>query len=327
MKSVRLLTEIIGQFQPGRRTREQEAAAEKRIREFYESLYLPAPQIIWASSPDDARKLSRAGHMAQQEKLASGNTAALLRFGWDRWTAAVAANRLIITMLLSQEMPRLLPMGSGWDDRWDRWQFPVIGSVIGAIMQDDTDAMAAAYIWRAAITGWFTRSKVMLVRWPLTVLADGDGRAGRMHNGNGPAVTWPDGTAQYRHHGRPVSEWLQQRPKLLALVTEMNTERRRELITAYGWEALKADAGLEQIGADTPDPGNPGQLLRLWRFRSELFGLQEQVLECTNGSLEPDNSRRSFLLYTGRRVKDPVQAAAMLAGLNAAAYRQLERRT
>ncbi|MEW2353832.1 DUF6745 domain-containing protein [Spirillospora sp. NPDC029432] len=181
-------------------------------------------------------------------------------------------------------------------------------------------------LWTAAARAcrwWWPREDVCVVsEGPVTLRTEEwDGRAVRLHAGDGPAVRFADGFAVHAWHGAPVPAWVIDDPAAWRIDREGNVEVRRCAIERLGWDAYIDQAGLRLLGT-APDPGNPGSELRLYDMRRDT-----RVLLAVNGSVERDGTRRRYGLTVPGHLTDPVAAAGWTYGLSAEQYSRLVRRT
>jgi len=151
---------------------------------------------------------------------------------------------------------------------------------------------------------------------------DVGGVPGRLHCADGPALVWPDGWRLYFWRGTLVPEWVVRRPTPERVHGEANVEVRRCAIEAMGWDNYIARAGLRQLDS-VPDPGNPGQLLRLYEVPPVILGTPGRVLLATNGSEERDGTRRQYGLPVPDDMTGALEAAAWTYGLRADQYARL----
>jgi hypothetical protein len=194
------------------------------------------------------------------------------------------------------------------------------------IEPEETAAVAlVSRIARCAGPWWPFEETVVVCERPRSILLD-DQR--RLHNGTGPAVTYPDGWTVYAWHGVRVPPDLIEEPSWTTerILREPNAEVRRAAIERIGWEEFIPAAGLEPVGPPVPDPGNPGQMLALYDAPAGLYRARIRVLLCTNGSLERDGTRRRFGLTVPGHIKDPIEAAAWTFGWTRERYAALEHR-
>lgn len=136
--------------------------------------------------------------------------------------------------------------------------------------------------------------------------------------------------------GQLPGRWVIVAPSTEAITAENNVEVRRCAIEPLGWDRFIAEAGLVPVtaghGTDltaacVPDPGNPGQHLVLYDVPERLWGSRIRLLMCTNGTPEPDGTRRRYGLKVPAHISDPVEAAAWTAGLGKDEYTRMVRRT
>ena len=165
----------------------------------------------------------------------------------------------------------------------------------------------------AALSGvggwWWPRANVAVLSDRPTVLARDP--EGRLHCPSGPALAYADGYAQHYWHGLPVpadmvtgAGWDTGR-----ILREENVEVRRAAIERLGWPQFVTAAGLSLVDR-RPDPGNPGQDAVLYDVPEQVYGEPVRVVLVTNGSPEPDGTRRRFGLTVPAQISDAVAAAA-----------------
>src|SRR6478735_1732765 len=138
-------------------------------------------------------------------------------------------------------------------------------------------------------------------------------------------IEWPDGWGFHAWHGTRVpvdlieTGWDTDR-----ILKEENAEIKRCAIEKYGWPEFIEDAGMKQVGATEPDPGNPVYELALYSLPRSLYDdMPVRVLVCTNAAEERDGTRRRFGLTVNASCKTPTEAAAWTFGLDPTAYKQL----
>jgi uncharacterized protein DUF6745 len=176
---------------------------------------------------------------------------------------------------------------------------------------------------------WPLRGVAVLADRPTALHLDRDERP---HRDGGPAIVHADGFAVHAWHGTRVpaelvtgAGWPVER-----VLAEPNADLRRCAIERTGWDRFVTGARLRQVGPDRPDPGNPGQVLRLYELPGELGrpdGRPARLLLVTNASADRDGSRRTYGLPVPAEVSDPVAAAALTFGLSPAEYAGLDRAT
>ena len=186
------------------------------------------------------------------------------------------------------------------------------------------DVAGLSTVARNAGWWWPMRDTVILTDRPDTLHRDPQGR---LHCETGPALRYRDGWAIHAIHGvRVPADLIEHGWDVARILEEGNAEVRRAAIELTGWEHFISDSGLTLV-ASAPDPGNPPHELELYdlpdRLR-DMYDDQARILLCTNGSVEPDGTRRRYGLPVPAHHNDPVAAAADLYGWPAEAYRQLE---
>ena len=186
------------------------------------------------------------------------------------------------------------------------------------------DVAGLSTVARNAGWWWPMRDTVILTDRPDTLHRDPQGR---LHCETGPALRYRDGWAIHAIHGvRVPADLIEHGWDVARILEEGNAEVRRAAIELTGWEHFILAAGLTLV-ASAPDPGNPPHDLELYdlpdRLR-DMYDDQARILLCTNGSVEPDGTRRRYGLPVPAHHDDPVAAAADLYGWPAEAYRQLE---
>ena len=186
------------------------------------------------------------------------------------------------------------------------------------------DVAGLSTVARNAGWWWPMRDTVILTDRPDTLHRDPQGR---LHCETGPALRYRDGWAIHAIHGvRVPADLIETGWDVKRTLEEDNAEVRRAAIELTGWDRFIADAGLTLI-ASAPDPGNPPHELELYdlpdRLR-DMYDDQARILLCTNGSVEPDGTRRRYGLPVPAHHNDPVAAAADLYGWPVEAYRRLE---
>ena len=186
------------------------------------------------------------------------------------------------------------------------------------------DVAGLSTVARNAGWWWPMRDTVILTDRPDTLHRDPQGR---LHCETGPALRYRDGWAIHAIHGvRVPADLIEHGWDVARILEEGNAEVRRAAIELTGWQNFILAAGLTLV-ASAPDPGNPPHELELYdlpdRLR-DMYDDQARILLCTNGSVEPDGTRRRYGLPVPAHHNDPVAAAADLYGWPVEAYRQLE---
>ncbi len=198
---------------------------------------------------------------------------------------------------------------------------------LGHLREPRLDAVAE--VLRNVGWWWPLDGAAVLTDRPIVLRYD---RAGRLHAADGPALAYADGDAWYRWRGKPVPAdlvagegWGLQR-----ILAEPDADVQRCAIERRGWDRFATEAGLAQVGPAQPDPGNPGQVLRLYELPRQLrkiYRLRARILVVTNARPDRDGSRRPVGIPLPAEVTDAVGAAAWTFRVRRREYLSLERAT
>jgi hypothetical protein len=254
-------------------------------------------------------------------EVAAGGVAGEILGAYPMWQLAIPE--------ISLRYPaRDISRGARFDGQFDAdWiAFFDIPRQLGLVSYpESTSAWLDDWVTLARSCGWW---------WPYENVCIVSGRpsilrtdsALQLHNADGPAMAFGDGFAIYCWHGRVVPAWVIEEPTTERIFHESNVEIRRCAIESRGWEAFIGD--LPGVPATAPDPGNPGQQLRLYELppRGSGWWYHVRLLVCANGTPEADGSRHLFGIFVPRHITDPVGAAAWTYGLTKKQYLRLERR-
>ena len=274
-------------------------AAEEGVRQAYRRAGLEPPSVvIWLGSP-------YAGCVASAMLNPDQVGAQVRAQVWDQVRAQVG-DQVGVAVWGQHEAGYL-----GWCDAMQ---------LIGV----NLDVEGLSTVARNAGWWWPMRDTVILTDRPDTLHR---GPQGRLHCETGPALRYRDGWAIHAIHGvRVPADLIETGWDVKRTLEEDNAEVRRAAIELTGWDRFIADAGLTLV-ASAPDPGNPPHDLELYdlpdRLR-DMYDDQARILLCTNGSVEPDGTRRRYGLPVPAHHNDPVAAAADLYGWPVEAYRRLE---
>ncbi|MGV7251886.1 DUF6745 domain-containing protein [Mycobacterium kansasii] len=192
--------------------------------------------------------------------------------------------------------------------------------VVELALDDDTWDRSMAY--EAAMSAgywWPNEHFVMVCDVPQIMHVVSAGGRHRLHCETGPAVAW-DGWGLHMWHGTQVpADLVENGWDIDRIMAEPNTEIRRCAIEKMGWDRFIATAGFTLVD-EASDPGNPGQVLRLYDVPRDLLDWPVRVLVCVNGSVERDGSRRTFGLTTPTDCKTALSATAWTYGLTDKEY-------
>ena len=141
---------------------------------------------------------------------------------------------------------------------------------------------------------------------------------GRLHAPDGPAVGYPDGWSAYAWKGVLVPRWMIERPELVTVRTigaALDPQIRRCMIEVLTPERFIAQGGAYRIAQD-----ETGVLWRQ-RWRWEAWA----AVEVTNGTPEPDGTRKRYFLQVPANMRTAREAVAWTYGLPEARYRPIMR--
>ncbi|WP_394328991.1 DUF6745 domain-containing protein, partial [Mycobacterium avium] len=182
------------------------------------------------------------------------------------------------------------------------------------------DAESAGY-W------WPNRDFVMVCDTPAVLHVEAAAGQHRMHCETGPSVAWSDGWGLYTWHGTSVPrDLIETGWDVERIMAERNAEVRRCAIEKMGWDQFVLAAGLK-LTDEADDPGNPGQILRLYDVPRKVLDWPVRVLVAHNATRERDGSRHTFGLTVPTDCRTAVSAAAWTFDLSEREYAQLARAT
>ena len=170
---------------------------------------------------------------------------------------------------------------------------------------------------------WYPRDGVCLVsdRFLSVKWDESRNRAGlpfRLHNADGPAVQFRDQWGLFYWHGYRIPDdhsWIitdKARITADAIMSEPNAELRRVMCEVTEFEPIRTIGKV--ISEDADGNGHPRRLLT-----ANIKGDEIRIVEVQNGSLEPDGSRRKFLLGAMPGAT-PHQVIAASYGINPELY-------
>jgi hypothetical protein len=137
---------------------------------------------------------------------------------------------------------------------------------------------------------------------------------GRLHAPDGPAVSYPDGWKAYAWKGVLVPAWIIERRDLVtvrAIGAARDPQVRRCMIEILTPARFIADGGAYRVSQD-----EAGVLWRQ-RWRWEAWA----AVEVTNGTPEPDGTRKHYFLQVPANMRTPREAVAWTYGLTEQRYR------
>jgi len=179
---------------------------------------------------------------------------------------------------------------------------------------DEEIALSSGFVW-------WSDDVVAISDRPLKVTRDA---GGRLHSENGKALEYRDGWGVYAWHGYRISgknTWIIENKENITptlIEKESNAELRRIMLEIYGYENYLSKRKAKEIAVDEIH-GQPRRLLEFTLANEAI-----RVIEVNNGSLEPDGSRRKFILgcvrRDGRYPDTPAEAVAWSYGINPKYY-------
>lgn len=309
------------------------AAAEAGVRSAYAEAYLHGPERFeWLGSPRAGA--IRAAELAAEQKSVRGAvrtrpwaeararvTERLGAAGWSRHWAATGArtwqlltDRIVTplrtrlgTELDEQGLPAatlaLLDAAHGQQD----------GAWLGAF-EDDAALQGLATVARNAGWWWPYERVVVMTERPVAVHRD---NLGRLHHGDGPALSYPDGWGLYAWRGMPIpAEVAHALPHLTVeqIRAEENAEVRRVMLEHFGYDRYLRAAGAHQLHEDETG------ILWHMSFRDDEPLV---MVEVVNSTPEPDGTSRHYWLRVPPQTRTAREGVAWTFGLTAEEYQPL----
>ncbi|WP_278262372.1 DUF6745 domain-containing protein [Nocardia sp. AG03] len=313
-------------------------AAEAGVRLAYTRAGLAEPErILWAASPLEAvglllgaldlgapvREAVRNGPWATErarlhaELGAEGYSAHWRATGADLWE--------LTNSVVERIRAGVIEVAAAEDRELER-RIRVL--LLDAVLGQHEAAWLSAYDIRpgspldglAAVAGqagwWWPYEKVaVLTERPVALHRD---EAGRLDNGDGPALAYTDGFALHAWRGMPVTaEFL---AGLRALTPqrirdEENAELRRVMLEYYGYDRYLTESEARPVHRDETGI--------LWRIA--LVGDEDVVMvEVVNSTPEPDGTHRTYWLRVPPTTRTAREGVAWTFGLGAEVYEPLQ---
>ena len=309
------------------------AAAEAGVRAAYAAGGLPGPErFVWLGSPRAGA--IRAAELAAEQKSVRAVvrtrpwaqararvTEQLGAAGWSRHWAATGARtwQLLTDRIVTPLRTRL---GAEFDEQGlpaarlallDAAHGQQDGAWLGAF-EDDAALHGLAAVARNAGWWWPYERVVVMTERPVALHRD---NLGRLHHGDGPALSYPDGWGLYAWRGMPIpAEVAHALPHLTVeqIRAEENAEVRRVMLEHFGYDRYLRDSGASQVHRD--------ECGILWRV--DLPGDEPLVMvEVVNSTPEPDGTSRTYFLRVPPWVSTAREAVAWTFGLEADEYSPL----
>jgi hypothetical protein len=305
--------------------------AEAGVREAYELGGLAAPaRVLWCASPLAGarlvRQLTGEGSTGASVRAAvrtrpwasarADLTERLGQLGWARhWLATAQQNWQLLTERVVNPMRARLETELG-DDRLMLLD-AVHGQHDAAWLGAFSDLPALSGLVRVARTAgwWWPYEQVaVLTERPVAVHRD---NLGRLHQGDGPALAYPDGWSLFAWRGMPIPpEVAAELPTLTVerIRAERNAEVRRVMLEHFGFDRYLRDSDATRVHSD--------ECGVLWRVRipdDEPLTMVEVV----NATPEPDGSRRTYFLRVPPATQTAREGVAWTFGLDEDRYQPL----
>jgi hypothetical protein len=305
--------------------------AEAGVRAAYASAGLPPPDSVeWCDSPV-------AGARAAARLMAAAATGRSVRarvrtapwaaaraeltgrlgvLGWGRhWVASAQQTWQLVTERVVAPIRTRLEAELGVDRLvlLDAVHGQHDAAWLGAF--DDVPAVAGlARVARAAGWWWPYERVAVLTERPVVLRRD---NLGRLHNGDGPALAYPDGWSIFAWRGMPIPpEVARDLPHLTVerIQAETNAEVRRVMLESFGFERYLRDSGANRVHED--------EFGILWRV---LIPGDEPLtmVEVVNATPEPDGGRRTYFLRVPPRTMTAKEGVAWTFGLDEERYQPL----
>ncbi len=317
----------------------------------------PPTTITWCDSPlaaaRTAARVSASGELGRSVRgevrtrpWAAARAEAMARLGaagWARHWAAAGARpwRLVMESLFTPIRTRVIAelveadkltdvaaamvmldsVGGQHDAAW-LGAFAPSNATSDAAITDSviTDAaMAEAIAALAAVAasaGWWWpyEDGVILTERPTALLRD---NVGRLHHGDGPALSFPDGWSMFAWRGMPIPPSVADELAHLTVERirdEDNAEIRRVMVEYFGFDRYLRESKAQRLHED--------ECGILWRV--PLDGDEPLVMvEVINSTPEPDGTSRTYFLRVPPNVTTARGGVAWTFGLTEDEYAPL----
>ncbi|WP_018656941.1 DUF6745 domain-containing protein [Actinomadura flavalba] len=165
----------------------------------------------------------------------------------------------------------------------------------------------------ARATGWWWpyRDLVIMAERPVELHRD---EPGRLHRGDGPAISWPDGFGLHAWRGMPIpADFVASLADVDVgrIAREENAELRRVMLEIYGFDRYLKESGAEPLHRDETGV--------LWRI--DLPGDEPVVMvEVVNSTPEPDGTYRTYHLRVPPATRTAREGVAWTFGVTESDY-------
>jgi uncharacterized protein DUF6745 len=320
--------------------------AEHGVRLAYRVAGLTPPsRIEWRDSPRagavTAAELVRDGAAGKSVRAAVRTkvwadararlTERLGPAGWaQHWAASGARtwqllNDRLVTPLRTRLAAELTASGANESELTDKElaaaRLTLLDAVHGqhdaawlAAFDDEVALCGLATVARSAGWWWPYERAVVLTERPVAVHRD---NLGRLHHGDGPALSYSDGWGLHAWRGMPIPAAVAaQLPHLTVeqIRDEANAEVRRVMLEHFGFDRYLQASGARELHRD-----ETGILWRVELDRDEPLVMVEVV----NSTPEPDGTSRTYFLRVPPNIRTARAGVAWTFGLTEEEYRPL----
>ncbi len=182
---------------------------------------------------------------------------------------------------------------------------------LGAFAENDPGLAGLAQVARGAGWWWAFENVAVLSDRYVEVHRD---NLGRLHRGDGPALSYPDGYGIHSWRGMPIPAQVAAELATLTvqrIQAEDNAEIRRVMLEHFGFERYLRESGAKKQHVD--DYGT------LWRV--DIPGDEPLVMvEVINSTAEPDGSFRTYFLRVPPQTRTARGGVAWTFGLTEEEY-------
>jgi hypothetical protein len=186
---------------------------------------------------------------------------------------------------------------------------------LGAFDDADHDLSGLAEVARSAGWWWAFENVAVLTERPTEAHRD---NLGRLHHGEGAALSYPDGFGLHAWRGMPIPPEVAAELATLTIdriQSETNAEVRRVMLEHFGFDRYLRESGAAKSHSD--ETGT------LWRV--PIPGDEPLVMvEVLNASPEPDGTFRTYFLRVPPSVRTAREGVAWTFDLSAEDYAPLQ---
>jgi hypothetical protein len=306
------------------RPRIDRARGERAFRSHFAAIGFAALSVRWVRDAEDGYLHSRGqrDHRGWSDavRASGGYRTGRLPILWARardaaWTDADRAARLLVEAAVTDAM---CSTGGATAD-WLAARSVGAAAARAVVALANLDAPASARrIWMPLLEAyeagawlfWVVECEVIVAPRPAIRF-----ERGLLHAADGPAVSWPSGAQYFVWYGVRVPERAIIAPASISaadIVREPDVDARRSILDRLGYDALCKNPSAYAIQRD-----RFGTLYRV----PLPFGASVTVVEVLNSTLEPDGTRRRYLLRVPPGTQTAHEAVAWTFGMRPEEYR------